>query len=354
MPTWPVGSCDRRTGIGADGLISGTRGGTAGADLTMVLLNADGSRAEMSGNGIRCLAQAWVARAARTPERTCRSPPTPGCARSTVVSTTDPATVRPTSTWARRSRDPTSAELVLDAGAGVTVDVGNPHLVLLVDDVVPVDLDADGPFIELGIEGGINVESIAPDPGAAAPLDLRVWERGAGHHRWPAAPAPARRPTRAHAWGLVGERVTVAMPGGEVEVRLGDTITLIGPATHVADRSTIQTRADATDRWSDGAHRSAFGEYGGESSGFIERTFRERIVLVGVTLPPVDRGGHRGRPRRARGRSSTPPAPTWSTASCSGGRRPDPATYIGKGKAERAARTLPRQSTATRSCSTTS
>ncbi|MEZ5269849.1 MAG: hypothetical protein R2789_15210 [Microthrixaceae bacterium] len=35
-------------------------------------------------------------------------------------------------------------------------------------------------------------------------------------------------------------------------------------------------------------HRGAFGEFGGESGAFIERTFRERIVLVGVDLPPHD------------------------------------------------------------------
>ena len=45
--------CDRRTGIGADGLLLGLPG-SDGADLTMVLHNADGSQAEMSGNGIRC------------------------------------------------------------------------------------------------------------------------------------------------------------------------------------------------------------------------------------------------------------------------------------------------------------
>ena len=48
--------CDRHRGVGADGLLH-LGGPTADAQLTMVLLNADGSRAEMSGNGIRCLAQ---------------------------------------------------------------------------------------------------------------------------------------------------------------------------------------------------------------------------------------------------------------------------------------------------------
>ncbi|MEJ7583502.1 MAG: tRNA (adenosine(37)-N6)-dimethylallyltransferase MiaA [Acidimicrobiales bacterium] len=55
--------CDRRRGLGADGLVIATTGGPDGADLTMVVYNADGSRAEMSGNGIRCLAQAEATRA---------------------------------------------------------------------------------------------------------------------------------------------------------------------------------------------------------------------------------------------------------------------------------------------------
>ena len=50
--------CDRHRGVGADGLITIGRGGD-GADCSMTLVNADGGRAEMSGNGVRCLA--WVA-----------------------------------------------------------------------------------------------------------------------------------------------------------------------------------------------------------------------------------------------------------------------------------------------------
>ena len=56
-PSDAVALCDRRTGIGADGLLHVTAA-DGEADVTMALFNADGSRAEMSGNGIRCLAQA--------------------------------------------------------------------------------------------------------------------------------------------------------------------------------------------------------------------------------------------------------------------------------------------------------
>src|ERR1700681_3423588 len=50
--------CDRHRGVGADGFIT-IGPGAQGADCSMTLVNADGGRAEMSGNGVRCLA--WVA-----------------------------------------------------------------------------------------------------------------------------------------------------------------------------------------------------------------------------------------------------------------------------------------------------
>ena len=56
LPAFARRVCDRSTGVGADGLLVGVD------DHRMVLYNADGSRAEMSGNGIRCFAQALAAR----------------------------------------------------------------------------------------------------------------------------------------------------------------------------------------------------------------------------------------------------------------------------------------------------
>ena len=56
--------CDRRRGIGADGLLVGASAPSASASAQMVLYNADGGRAEMSGNGIRCFAQALAMRGA--------------------------------------------------------------------------------------------------------------------------------------------------------------------------------------------------------------------------------------------------------------------------------------------------
>lgn len=55
-PAQAVQLCDRHTGVGADGVILALPP-PAGADLTMVVLNSDGSESEMCGNGIRCLAR---------------------------------------------------------------------------------------------------------------------------------------------------------------------------------------------------------------------------------------------------------------------------------------------------------
>jgi len=82
-----------------------------------------------------------------------------------------------------------------------------------------------------------------------------------------------------------------------------------------------------------GSHRGAFGTHGGESGGLIERSFRERIVLVGVTLPPHDDEDTE--------RSLDELALLVDTAGADPVARvaqhrhaPDPATYLGKGKVE--------------------
>jgi diaminopimelate epimerase len=115
-----------------------------------------------------------------------------------------------------------------------TVDVGNPHLVVEVADPDAVDLAVEGAEIERQFAEGINVEYVtveAPDR-----IRLRVWERGAGITEACGSGACAAAHA-AHAWGAVDDRVVVAMPGGEAEVRLEEdgSITLCGPSVHIAD-----------------------------------------------------------------------------------------------------------------------
>jgi diaminopimelate epimerase len=233
-PVTAAALCDRHRGIGADGLITLT-GGAAGADCTMRLQNADGGTAEMSGNGIRCLA--WIAARAGL-----------GTADALVVDTGG----------GRRSvalfRDATGAVVggevdmgpVTFGAPGVTVvvhgtayegdvaTIGNPHFVCFVDDPATARVTTHGPIIERSepFGNGTNVEFVrVDDPGT---LTMRVWERGAGETLSCGTGACAAAAV-AHRRGLVKEEVVVRVRGGMLQIALGDTVRLGGPVAHVFD-----------------------------------------------------------------------------------------------------------------------
>jgi diaminopimelate epimerase len=228
--------CDRRTGIGADGLIHGATPDAAAdpsVDVVMHLFNSDGSRAEMSGNGIRCLAQAVAL--ARGLDAGSLSVSTDGGTRTLDLRTVSPGLAEvdvDMGTVAIGPAVPAPVEEELD-DRHVTLDLGNPHLVIESADPDAVDLATRGSWLEQQFAGGVNVEFIAKDPGRADAIVLRVWERGAGITRACGTGACAAAHA-AHLWGLVGDTVTVEMPGGDARVRLGDHAVLVGPAVLVA------------------------------------------------------------------------------------------------------------------------
>jgi diaminopimelate epimerase len=233
--------CDRHRGVGADGLLVGALPSERDddADLAMTLYNADGSRAEMSGNGIRCLAQAEARRrgtdqvdlliATDGGPRPVQVVPGPGDP-ATVVARVQmgSATAGPEADW--QPAEPPAVPALKQ----VTVDLGNPHLVLLVDDLASVPLDQDGPLYESCYDAGINVHVVARPVGDGAEASMRTWERGVGVTE--ACGTGATAVARAlYDWGLVGDTVTIHMPGGDVEVEIADPMVLTGPATFVAD-----------------------------------------------------------------------------------------------------------------------
>lgn len=237
--------CDRRRGIGADGFILGsqpTAGSTAPdgrtIDVVMHLWNADGSRAEMSGNGIRCLGQALaMARDERSATYVVR---TDGGIRELVVHDDADHRISSVSVAMGLVADgpavPRDVSERLDECRHSTVDLGNPHLVVLVPDLATVDLVGSGAWLESRFDAGINVEFIAIADDADT-IDLLVWERGAGVTEACGTGAVAAA-TRAHEWGLVGREVRVRMPGGSAEVIVAASASeepvLIGPAQHIA------------------------------------------------------------------------------------------------------------------------
>jgi diaminopimelate epimerase len=235
--------CARRTGVGADGLIVGTPSSRPDVDLVLHLWNADGSSAEISGNGIRCLAHAEARRrgvdsldlVVETPAGDRALQVRPGGHRDQVVASVSMGSAKPGPVVDALPPAPT-----VTPRRTATVDLGNPHVVVLVDDPDAVDVGLAGPRIEAAFPGGINVHFVAPTDGGG--LRLRVWERGAGVTEACGSGAAASA-FAAHEWGLAAGRVRVSMPGGDAEVVIGDELTLIGPSEFIADVQ-IPNRAD--------------------------------------------------------------------------------------------------------------
>ena len=130
--------------------------------------------------------------------------------------------------------DPAQIPVALDSPFGVTADfhgthyegdaagMGNPHLVLFVDDPATARVTQHGPHLEVDerFPKRTNVEFVRVTPGATDEVDMRVWERGVGETLSCGTGACATAAV-AHHRGLVGERVTVHVPGGDLTVELG-------------------------------------------------------------------------------------------------------------------------------------
>ena len=232
---------DRRTGVGADGLIV-LGPGADGADATMTLFNADGSIAEMSGNGIRCLAR--VASAVGLGSDTLTVDTGGGRralelehdpAGAVVAATVDmgPVTFEPAAIPVEAS---SAVDLVVEVDGvqyrGDAAGMGNPHFVVFVDDPDTARVAQHGRHLETDprFPRHTNVEFVTPVGPSA--LRMRVWERGVGETRSCGTGACAAAAV-AHRRDLVGPRVTVSVPGGDLVVELGDTIRLGGPVVSV-------------------------------------------------------------------------------------------------------------------------
>jgi diaminopimelate epimerase len=213
--------CDRHTGIGADGLIEGT---LEGGGLAMSLHNADGSTAELSGNGLRCLVAA-AATHGLVPEGTLEVATAAGPRRATVA--LDPSGGR---AWGAVDMGTPQVEGgSLDEG--VRARVGNPHVVVHDDGGDDAALLARAAALVDGAAEGANVEFVTVlDRGRLA---IRVVERGAGLTLACGTGSVAAAAV-AHHLGLVERRVTVSNPGGDLAVTLGTTAELAGPAVRVA------------------------------------------------------------------------------------------------------------------------
>ncbi|MEO8476636.1 MAG: diaminopimelate epimerase [Actinomycetota bacterium] len=254
--------CDRRTGVGADGVIRLVRGREAGAELFMDYANADGSVAEMCGNGIRCVGVLAHDRglvegssfdvATRVGVRHLELHPGDDGDDRTVGSVTvemGRANFTKASIPMRGPAWETFLGQPLEVGPDLTlpasaVSMGNPHLVLFVEeDPARYHVAHIGSALEHHelFPEGANVEFARIE---ADRIDVRVWERGSGETMACGSGACAVA-VAAHEAGLAPARVTIRFPGGDVEVERRDDgeVFLTGPAVHVFDGTIEPARA---------------------------------------------------------------------------------------------------------------
>jgi diaminopimelate epimerase len=235
--------CDRHLGVGADGVIRVIRGPERGTDFFMDYRNADGSLAEMCGNGIRCLGRFVVDRGHTTATRLdvgtrdgtkhLRLDVADGTARSVTVGMGPPALWRGALPMLGPAQEQFLAEPFEVDGRtfkASAVSMGNPHLVLFVErDPAEIDVHGIGPSIEHDprFPARTNVEFV--DVAVVA----RVWERGVGETMACGTGACAAL-VAANEAGLVPPRAEVRFPGGTVVVeRTPDEVLLTGPAERV-------------------------------------------------------------------------------------------------------------------------
>jgi diaminopimelate epimerase len=239
--------CDRHLGIGADGLIRVT--GADDADFFMDYSNADGSVAEMCGNGIRCLAKLVYERGftdktdlavvTRAGVKHVALNVEGGVVGSVRVDMGEPRFARRDIPMEPLDDEPFLAEPFEGAGLSVkasAVSMGNPHLVLFVgQDPADVDVRSIGPVLEhdARFPNQTNVEFVVPvDDG----VKVRVWERGVGETMACGTGACASL-VASHLAGLAPRRANVHFPGGTIDVdwAADDRVLMTGPAEKVYD-----------------------------------------------------------------------------------------------------------------------
>ena len=222
--------CDRHAGLGADGMIRIAPAPPASdAAFVMDYRNADGSFAQMCGNGARVFARFLVDDGWAAPGRLLFS--TRGGLRTAdvpragdVTNGSGPATVGNASTAS-------IGDLQI---VGVAVDVGNPHLACLTDiDLTGIDLSVPPAYEKADFPEGVNIEiitSIGTDQ-----IRMRVHERGVGETRSCGTGTVAAAAAYLRANNRSTGTVEVAVPGGAVTVSITDEgSTLTGPAVLVA------------------------------------------------------------------------------------------------------------------------
>ena len=223
LEAFAVKICDRHQGVGADGvewIFSDPH-----ADARARLFNADGSEAEISGNGTRCVAAHLVAQKKRDKLtirtgagiKTCALIRHEGHHFEFEIAMGEP-----------QVGDPFSLKMAFGEQLGIPVSMGNPHFVLFVDEFVP-GWQAEASEIEHhhDFKFGTNVELVRIL--AKGEIEIRIFERGVGETRSSGTGSCAAA-VAAIASGRAQSPLRVTSPGGSQTVRWEREVFLTGPA----------------------------------------------------------------------------------------------------------------------------
>jgi len=254
--------CDRRRGLGADGVLRVTTAGAAQAagvferlpdgvaasDWYMDYRNADGSIAQMCGNGVRVFAHYLRASGLESADEfvvgSLAGP------RPVVLHNVDDTTADVTVEMGKANRFGSGTAVVGGRSvSGVAVDVGNPHLAcvgLTEGELAALDVGAPVSFDKQLFPEGVNVEVLTvPVDGAVA---MRVHERGVGETRsCGTGTVAATLAALAHEGADTGT-LRVRIPGGEV------TVTITESTSYLRGPSVLVARGELSNDWWNAAH----------------------------------------------------------------------------------------------------
>ena len=234
------------TGIGADGLV--LIGASEKADFSMRIFNADGSEAMMCGNASRCIGKYVYEKGLTDKEvitletlsgiKILKLHTGNGVVKDVTVDMGTPLLSNP-GQIATKTGGMLAETIPADGKEykGTFVCMGNPHVVIFVDDIKEVDLPAVGPKLENHplFPDRINVEFAQMlDHGK---IRMRVWERGSGITQACGTGACATA-VAAVLNGLAGRKCDIIMDGGTVTIEWEEAtghILMTGPATKVFD-----------------------------------------------------------------------------------------------------------------------
>jgi len=220
--------CDRHNGVGADGVE--WLWPVKGAQIEARLINADGSEAEISGNGTRCVA-AYLCAQQRRKAFVIKT----GAGLKTCTLTGRNGATYEFETAMGVPEVGGSIAIATQFGEidGIPVSIGNPHFVIFMNEFWP-DWQRRSAEIQrvVGFKQGINIELVIVQD--KSNIDVRFYERGVGETQSSGTGSSASA-VASITTGRAKSPLRVRAPGGTQEVRFEKEVFLRGPATLICD-----------------------------------------------------------------------------------------------------------------------